>query len=244
MAKDHYPEIRRSMSLAWRFIPGEEGDFCNWGRGLVQSVDDLYKPRIFGPTHDLRCECGALVGEQYVGEYCFDCRIFVEADAAAARRRYMGVMYLPILCRHPFIGRDILMLPVAPVGFRIGKDGKANSLGRKYESLAALTAEVSPHPNSPPSLRRSGIREDANRLLQSLLGFFEPSPGLHDQPPNTLLGLFYHSLQTLDPTIPIWARCCGLAGGGPLPFSKVAQPNTPRGGPCARLPHQDSPLLR
>jgi hypothetical protein len=206
------------MSLAWRFVPGDEGDFCNWGRGLVKSIDDLYKPRIFGPTDDLRCECGALVGEQYVGEYCFDCRIFVEADTAAARRRYMGVMYLPTLCHHPFIGRDILMLPVAPVGFRLDKDGKPNSLGRKYESIAALTAEVSPHPNSPPSLRVSRIREDANRLLQSLLGVFGPATGLQDQPPDTLLGFFYNSLQTLDPTIPLWARCCGLAVEVSAPF--------------------------
>jgi hypothetical protein len=211
MAKDHVPEIRRSMSLAWRFVPGDEGDFCNWGRGLVQSADDLYKPRIFGPTHDLRCECGSLIGEEHVGELCFDCMIIVEAAAAAARRRYMGVMYLPTLCHHPFIGRDILMLPVAPVGFRLDKDGKPNSLGRKYESLAALTAEVSPNPASLPSLRRSGIRDEANRLLQSLLGVFEPPPGLHDQPPDTLRAHFYHALQTLDPTLPLWARLCGLA---------------------------------
>ncbi len=191
---------------------------CGWSRGLVKSVADLYRPDIFGATQNLRCECGALTGAQNVGNLCAECGVFVEADATAARRRYVGLFHFGPghgLYRHPYTKEEILEFLIPPIGYRVAADGMPNSLGRKVATLVALVADIEARYSRASSDERAYLlqmNQPIDQLLEDIVGVFGP-PRASDSAADsadTLLSLFYQAIKTLDPSVGVLARCCGL----------------------------------
>ena len=127
---------------SWRLAPATDLHIRSWSYGSVNTVEDLYSPAIFGAATDLRCDCGQLQGESVVGQSCPRCRVFVETDAAEARRRRMGKIALACHCKHPLTQEWLTLFPVAPIGFRVNKDGNPNELGKKYEALCRANAAL------------------------------------------------------------------------------------------------------
>jgi hypothetical protein len=96
----------------------------------------LYAGRIFGGRYNLRCDCGALTGEDFVVEVCEVCDVQVCVDVAREHRRRFGHIALAAPCAHPMNPDELIdELPILPVGFRVDEDGSVNPLGRRYEAL-------------------------------------------------------------------------------------------------------------
>ncbi len=117
--------------------PGRDGLYGNhWVFGLVKTVDDLYEPKIFGATADLRCECGEMEGEDKEGQICVKCFVMVVADSLRARKIRPARIELAAWCRHPLdLGQTITDFPIAPIAFRKTSDGDLTELGKLYEEL-------------------------------------------------------------------------------------------------------------
>jgi hypothetical protein len=124
--------------MNWELVLAGSAKFLSWSYGRVKEACDLYSQKIFGPEHDLSCECGkysGAVGQS--GVVCDACGVTVATDAATLRRMRLGHLELACPCRHPLGSpRDYVdAFPVAPVGFRTSAEGRPSVLGTRYEAL-------------------------------------------------------------------------------------------------------------
>lgn len=88
------------------------------GASWEARVGTLSDERIFGPSRDFLCACGALCGENNERRVCHRCGVIVGVSAALQRRRW-GHIQLPMPIPHPmFPNAQIGVVPVLPLAFR------------------------------------------------------------------------------------------------------------------------------
>ena len=87
--------------MGWQLELAERYDFRRWSYGLVETVDDLYDPRIWGPTCDAVCGCGKYEGREHDGVICDMCGVKVAVDSEMLRKTRCGHVRLIVPCTHP-----------------------------------------------------------------------------------------------------------------------------------------------
>lgn len=208
-------------SPSLRFATPDFVDIRSWSYGRVDTLENLYEPRIFGPEHDFQCSCGKYHGESMIGIICDECGVKLVADAAKVRRERLAHIVLPRSCPHPLDeSASISEFPVAPIGFRTTADG-VNALGRKYEDLvrtvSALQQSLPPF-NPSDEFELDKAREyyralgsldvsEVASLMREIVGVSQPPapPSIDD---DTILGLLFQAITKLDPTIHTLIHSC------------------------------------
>jgi len=193
-------------------------DIRRWSYGQVNTLENLYDPKIFGPEHNFQCSCGKYHAESMVGIICDKCGVKVVADAVKARRERPGHIVFPRSCPHPLDeSASILEFPVAPIGFRVTA-GNVNALGKKYEKLvgAVSALQQSLPPYDPPdeldkareyyrALGSLDVSEVA-WLMRDIVGTLQsPHPQIND---DTILGLLFQAITKLDPAVHTLIHSC------------------------------------
>jgi hypothetical protein len=171
----------------WRIVPVSPPQFRQWSSGVVQSMEELYSPVIFGAEKSLECACGELKGSDAAGRSCMKCRVRVQNDAPIWRRRLMGRLELGTFVRHPLAPELLICeFPVAPIGYR-QQDGRPTPLGLRYEAILRVVAEFKR--GAPPigteEFFRTAAHLDASAIQAAL---------------TNLVGVSAHSRSTCDPT--------------------------------------------
>src|SRR6185437_4187527 len=83
--------VMEPSEVNWRFVIAKSWNSDMWVFGPpIRAVEDLYAPKVVGPTQSFRCECGKLTGPSVVGEWCSECDVFVSEDAERTRRHRIG----------------------------------------------------------------------------------------------------------------------------------------------------------
>jgi hypothetical protein len=213
---DPHERMHRVMKLAypWQLVTASDGECRRWASGTVSSVEDLYAQSVFGPAQDLRCECGALTGASNSGRICANCRVWVLADSATARRTRLGLVELAFPCAHPLSGDAIVSFPVAPIQYRITDSGSPTDIGLRYEKLLSTNlAEVSRVGAAGSSEYFQSLpSRSANRIVAILTEIV-----LGDTPVGSsskgacLLSLLIDSIRSFRPEAYALVRSCGLA---------------------------------
>ena len=116
---------------------------------------------------------------------------------------------------HPYTKEEIGVLLIPPIGYRVAPDGMPNSLGRKVATLVAFVADIEARYSRASSDERAyllGMNHPIDQMLQDIFGVFTPSRSVEPggDMPDTLLSLFFNAIKTLDPSVGVLARCCGL----------------------------------
>jgi hypothetical protein len=188
-------------------------DVYRFSYGSVQSLESLYDPRTFGPTHDYRCECQKYTGRQYAGRICDRCGVLVAIDCAQERRQRLGKIEFPRPCPHPLDGScKLSAFPIAPIAFRLDQDGTVNALGKKYERLVtcALALEAQLPPKADAQAYYTALLSlDIAELTHSMAEIMGVSSGPTDDT-SSLLPMIAQSIRTLDPNLHTLLRCCAL----------------------------------
>jgi|GEM_PF-2564088 len=204
-----------SLRSEWHLIAATISDILRWSYGKVTTLEDLYDPRIFGPTTDLSCLCGSLRGEEAVGSVCDKCGVFVSGDSVSVRRLRVGHTELAVPIPSPFDDSVILdVFPVAPILYRRDDHGTVTPLGERYQTLVRVNRallESMPEKWSAEYLvaaRESGPGE-VLEAINDIIGRATPGePASHG---DSLLALLARSLAVGDPDIAAITRSCGLA---------------------------------
>jgi len=204
----------------WRFTPATI-EIRHWSYGRIRTIADLYDPKIFGPTGDLRCECGKHAGREAAGALCDVCGVKVAEDSALLRRTRLGHVEISCWgCRHPLApDQPIYGFPIAPIAYRRDVDGSVNALGRKYEALvqACMSADAALLPIEPTEQYVAKISKFDNAAVVSAIAEIVGVQGQRGREPmaspgsDSLLGLVMQALTTNDPEISALVRSCGLA---------------------------------
>lgn len=208
-----------AMDAGWSLVPVADVDARHWACGEVKDVPDLYRPDIFGPTRNFRCECGARSGEDALDTLCTTCKVWVVADAGKLRRERLAFIELACPCSHPVDPNELVVdcFAVAPIAARTLADGSPDRLGKKYEALIevnkALRRALPPRDSAEfwmawRDADRSGL-EDALADVVGAGAFRDGDVTALSQ--DTVFARFVHSLATLSPDTDALARACGLA---------------------------------
>ena len=208
-----YPKVDsmlRRQEPNWRLMAATDADVRRWSYGSVEKIEDLYSPPIFGATEDLRCQCGDLTGEQYIGRICPNCKVTIEADAARARKRRLGKLSLACHYAHPLTEEWINVFPILPVAYRLTANGEPTALGKKYETLVNVNTDLlSKLPaRGMDAYYDSGLLKGRPELTSVLHDIIGTGPLLVEG--STLLSLLLHAVVGVDDEIAPIARACGL----------------------------------
>jgi hypothetical protein len=210
-----------TFDATWRFEAVADVHCHHHSFGKVAEIEDLYKPSIFGPSRNFRCECGTLVGEASVDRLCAKCGVIVSADSAATRRQRLGHIELASICHHP-LNNDAMVFEsfsVAPIVFRTESDGRTpNALGRKYEALLDVNNALRKSlPDRASTEFFETLRDhdttDLQAALDDIVGIGAVRNGdrtLTGMAEDTLLGLLFREIATLGPDADHLARACGI----------------------------------
>jgi hypothetical protein len=194
----------------WKFIPAGFGDIGRWSYGTVETRADLYAPRIFGATSNLRCECGKLVGESSVGQRCLECHVTVESDYRSAQATRLGAMkMMSPRCHNPLATRTVfLVLPVLPIAYRLSSDGKPTIIGQKYEKVADLNFRVVVPAGSRVSIEHHPEIQEA---INDLFGREHAQIKNAQFGTNSIVELLVQSIINVQDDVDVIARAAGLA---------------------------------
>jgi hypothetical protein len=203
----------------WSFGPATEPYIRSWSYGIMETVADLYSPRIVGPSQAYRCECGTLAGLDRVGELCPECLVTVEADPALVRRRQLASVELCCICHHPITRKQLTHFPIAPIAFRLNHQGEPNALGKKYEKLIQRNLELGQSLLPPRTAkgfydRHLGGDERVDSIVSDIVvgresEFQRISPSSLDVQ-DSLLGLLWLAIGRMSPDVCAIARSCGF----------------------------------
>lgn len=124
----------------------------------------LFDPRIFGPTEDDRCACGALSGRPHRGSICATCGVRL-GRAARLQRKRCGHIDLVTSIAHPWFP-DCAMsaLLVLPAAFRRAPLG-SRDLDALYSDVVDANTRCA-HEADSSSLARAVARLFCNEWLQ------------------------------------------------------------------------------
>lgn len=199
----------------WDLIAATELDIHAWSYGQVRDVKDLYEPAVFGAAKDLECACGTLKGAATVGQICTACGVRVQIDSATHRRRRMGRIELACHWTNPMSARPLREIPIAPVGFRLTDDGQVNDLGKRYEKLVRLNAQLLSQVDweDKEAYCLSGYYSEGhtelNRVITEIV-FGTSSAIAPAAEPSSLMALIHHAIINGTGNLDVLTRSCGL----------------------------------
>jgi hypothetical protein len=191
--------------------------------GQVMTKDDLYSPKIFGPSHDNKCECGKYEGSQNKGIICDICGVKIHDDANYLRNTRLGHILLAFPIRHPFDKKNFIeAFYIAPINMRImpGCNLKPTPLGLKYEKLVEYNESIRsslPDKYEQPeeyymALKEKIRPEDQQKmqyLIKDIIGnLSDDIPSIIE--PDTIIGHLVSSLWGNYDNIPLYFYMMGF----------------------------------
>ena len=207
----------------WKFVVAKSWNSDMWAYGPpIRTLEDVYSPKVVGPTRSLRCECGRLSGPDAVDEWSSECGVFVSEDAEKTRRQRIGRVELAFPCRHP-LAPDIIInrFPVAPIAYRRDSNNQCTVLGHRYEELVNANHKIASVAGEPTSAGfieaiRTVDKGPLLQAMQNITGIVQHHRSSNDLTldKDSLIGHLVRSLLALDSDISIPVRSLGLAISG------------------------------